>query len=165
MGIDPGSLCTGLGIVEEVRGRLKAVHWEVIRCRGPFGERLHRIHAGLTRAISEFEPAAVALEDIFFATNPKSTIKLGQARGVSLLAAAQAGLPIHEYSPLEVKQSLTGYGRAGKDQVQGMVTRLLELSKAPEPLDASDALAVAICHLHHAPWRVKVQKAGSQGGS
>jgi crossover junction endodeoxyribonuclease RuvC len=98
--------------------------------------------------ILEFSPDVVAVEDLFFANNVKSALKLGQTRGVTLLAAANQNIAIAEYSPLEVKQSVVGYGRADKIQVQDMVTALLGLKEKPEPFDASDALAVAICHLH-----------------
>ena len=150
MGIDPGSLCTGYGIVEETGGRLTSVHFGSIasKAKSPFEQRLKSIYDGLTSMIEEFQPDAIAVEDIFFATNAKSTIKLGQTRGVALLAAAQAEITLAEYTPLEVKQSVVGYGRADKRQVRDMVTAILKLQQKPEPLDVSDALAVAICHLH-----------------
>ena len=164
MGIDPGSLCTGVSLVEARGARLRAVHWEVVknRSRESFPNRLLRIHDRVSALIGEFEPATLALEDIFFAANARSTIKLGQTRGVVLLAAAQAGLALHEYSPLEVKQTLVGYGRADKEQVRTMVTRLLRLNQAPEPLDASDALAIAICHLHLTATRRRIRQAGTR---
>ena len=150
MGIDPGSLCTGYGIVEETGGRLTSVHFGSIasKSKSLFAHRLKFIYDGLITVLEEYRPDAVAVEDIFFATNAKSTIKLGQTRGVALLAAAQADIDLAEYSPLEVKQSVVGYGRADKNQVRDMVTAILKLQQKPEPLDASDALAVAICHLH-----------------
>lgn len=150
MGIDPGSLCTGYGIVEEIGGRLTSVHFGSIKSssKSPFANRLKTIYDGLITVIEEFQPNAVAVEDIFFAVNAKSTIKLGQTRGVALLAAVNTEIALAEYSPLEVKQSVVGYGRADKHQVQTMVTALLKLKQKPEPLDASDALAIAICHLH-----------------
>ena len=150
MGIDPGSLCTGYGIVEETGGRLTSVHFGSIasKAKSPFEQRLKSIYDGLASMIKEFQPDAIAVEDIFFATNAKSTIKLGQTRGVALLAAAQAEITLAEYTPLEVKQSVVGYGRADKRQVRDMVTAILKLQQKPEPLDVSDALAVAICHLH-----------------
>ena len=150
MGIDPGSLCTGYGIVEETGGRLTSVHFGGIQSKPKslFAHRLKTIYDGLTLVIEEYQPDAVAVEDIFFAANAKSTIKLGQTRGVALLAAAQADITLAEYTPLEVKQSVVGYGRADKHQVRDMVTAILKLQQKPEPLDASDALAIAICHLH-----------------
>src|SRR5882672_3661035 len=112
--------------------------------------RLSRISIGLQELISRHRPDRVALEDVFYAINVKSALKLGQVRGVAMLAAAAAGLEVAEYSPLTIKLAVVGYGRAEKQQVQHMVTRLLELAKPPEPMDASDALAIAICHLHTA---------------
>lgn len=109
--------------------------------------RLKRVHAGVTEIITEHHPDAVAVEGLFYASNAQSALKLGHVRGVSIVAAAQAGLPVFEYSPLEVKSAVTGYGRAEKSQVQEMVRVLLRLDSPPEPFDASDALAVAICHI------------------
>ncbi|MCH8157392.1 MAG: crossover junction endodeoxyribonuclease RuvC, partial [Nitrospinae bacterium] len=109
--------------------------------------------------IQKFNPDEVAIEDLFFANNAKSALKLGQTRGVTILAAVNENKPVAEYSPLEVKQSVVGYGRAEKEQVQDMVTTLLKLKEKPEPLDASDALAVAICHLHAASVNTRLQAA------
>ncbi|MFQ5673475.1 MAG: crossover junction endodeoxyribonuclease RuvC [Nitrospinales bacterium] len=152
MGIDPGSLCTGYGIVDETGGKLSAVQWGGIRCRAsePFARRLKTIYDELTGLLREYQPDTVAVEDLFFAVNAQSALKLGQTRGVALLAAANENKPIGEYSPLAVKQSVAGYGRAAKEQVQSMVVRLLNLKEPPQPLDASDALAIAICHIHTA---------------
>lgn len=163
LGIDPGSLNTGLGIVEARGNQLTFVHCEVVRthARQTFPERLKTIHEGVRAALERFEPTAMAMEDIFFATNARSTIKLGQARGVILLAGAQSEIPIHEYTPLEVKQTLVGHGRADKKQVQSMVMHLLSLKKQPESLDASDALGVAICHLNLFTTREKIRRAGA----
>lgn len=150
IGIDPGSTVTGYGIVEARRdGRLCAVACGVVRPdAGPFAARLSAIYDGLKLIIAEHEPTEAALEDIFYAANVRSALKLGHARGVAVLAAAHAGLPVAAYSPMEVKQSLVGYGRAEKGQVGRMVCVLLGLAEPPKPLDASDALAVAICHIH-----------------
>ena len=159
MGIDPGSLCTGYGIVEETGGQLTSVHFGSIasKPKSPFAHRLKTIYDGLTSVMAEYQPDAVAVEDIFFAVNAKSTIKLGQTRGVALLATAQADITLAEYSPLEVKQSVVGYGRADKHQVRDMVTAILKLQQKPEPLDVSDALAVAICHLHSYQARARLK--------
>lgn len=150
MGIDPGSQCTGVGIIDDISGELSAVHWGGIRCnpKEPFVQRLKTVYQELRRILREYQPDAVAVEEMFFAKNVQSALKLGQVRGVALLAAAHADLHIGEYSPTAVKQSVTGYGRAGKEQVQSMVVHLLKLKKPPTPLDASDALAIAICHIH-----------------
>jgi len=162
MGIDPGSLCTGYGIVEETGRQLASIHYGSIKShsKNPFAYRLKTIYDGLASVMEEYQPDAVAVEDLFFAVNAKSTIKLGQTRGVALLAAAQADITLAEYTPLEVKQSVVGYGRADKHQVRDMVTAILKLQQKPEPLDASDALAVAICHLHSYQARARL-KAGA----
>ena len=151
MGIDPGSNCTGFGIVEEIKGNLNAVHWSSVRSttKDTFPKRLKRIYNELIIAIEKFSPDIVAVEDLFYATNVKTVIKLGQTRGVALLAAVNNDLQVAEYSPLQIKQSVVGYGRADKNQVQDMVTMLLRLKEKPDPFDASDALATAICHIHH----------------
>ena len=159
MGIDPGSLCTGYGIVEETGGRLTSVHFGSIasKSKSPFEQRLKSIYDGLASMIEEFQPDAIAVEDVLFAANAKSTIKLGQTRGVALLAAVKAEITLAEYSPLEVKQSVVGYGRADKHQVRDMVTAILKLQQKPEPMDASDALAIAICHLHSYQARARLK--------
>jgi crossover junction endodeoxyribonuclease RuvC len=113
-------------------------------------QRLKQVFDELNRALEEWRPDVVAVEEVFYSVNAKSALKLGQVRGVALLAVAQAGLPLAEYAPLKIKSSVVGYGLAGKEQVQFMVARLLELAAPPEPPDAADALAVAICHLHTA---------------
>ena len=150
MGIDPGSNCTGCGVIEEIDNELKVVYWGSIKVktRQPFPQRLKFIYDKLIEVIQNFNPDEVAVEDMFFATNVKSALKLGQTRGIAVLSAVNEGKPVAEYSPLEVKQSVVGYGRAEKQQVQEMVTTLLKLKEKPEPFDASDALAVAICHIH-----------------
>ena len=153
MGIDCGGEYTGYGVVEMLAsGRLICLTCGAIKLsvREPLPRRLSRIYMHLGAIISEHQPDEVAIEDVFYALNVKSALKLGQVRGVAMLAAASAGLEVSEYSPLTIKSSVVGYGRAEKHQVQQMVTRLLELAEPPEPMDASDALAIAICHLHTA---------------
>ena len=159
MGIDPGSNCTGYGIIEEINNTLKVVHWGSVKSNShqPFPQRLKVIYDELTMVIRKFNPDEVAIEDMFFATNVKSALKLGQTRGIAVLSAVNEGKPVAEYSPLEVKQSVVGYGRAEKAQVQDMVTSLLRLKEKPEPLDASDALAVAICHIHTATANSRIE--------
>ncbi len=161
MGIDPGSNCTGFGIVEEIKGDLHAVHWSSVRTspKQSFPEKLKHIYDELISAMEKFQPGAVAVEDLFYATNVKTVIKLGQTRGATLLAAVNFGVEVAEYTPLEVKQSVVGYGRADKNQVCDMVSVLLHLKEKPEPFDASDALAVAICHIHSAGLKQKVKQA------
>ena len=153
LGIDCGGEYTGYGIVEmDSSGKLRCLTCGAIKLstREVLPRRLSRIYGQLEAIISEHQPDEVAIEDVFYALNVKSALKLGQVRGVAMLAAAAAGLEVAEYSPLTIKSSVVGYGRAEKQQVQHMVTRLLELTQPPEPMDASDALAIAICHLHTA---------------
>jgi crossover junction endodeoxyribonuclease RuvC len=153
LGIDCGGEYTGYGVVEMLSGgRLVCLTSGAIKLspREALPRRLSRIYMQLGAIISEHQPDEVSIEDVFYALNVKSALKLGQVRGVAMLAAASAGLEVSEYSPLTIKSSVVGYGRAEKQQVQHMVTRLLELAAPPEPLDASDALAIAICHLHTA---------------
>jgi crossover junction endodeoxyribonuclease RuvC len=161
MGIDPGSNCTGFGIVEEIKGDLHPVHWNSVRSspKDTFPDRLKRIYDELILAMEKFKPDVVSVEDLFYATNVKTVIKLGQTRGVTLLAAVNSGIEVAEYSPLEIKQSVVGYGRADKNQVRDMVTILLKLKEKPEPFDASDALAAAICHIHNAGLKQKIKLA------
>jgi crossover junction endodeoxyribonuclease RuvC len=153
LGIDCGGAYTGYGVVEiHSGGRLSCLTCGAIKlsAREALPRRLSRIFTQLGEIIAEHQPDQVAIEDVFYALNVKSALKLGQVRGVAMLAAAAAGLEVAEYSPLTIKSSVVGYGRAEKQQVQHMVTRLLQLAQAPEPMDASDALAIAICHLHTA---------------
>src|SRR5271155_4980040 len=153
LGIDCGGGDTGDGVVEmSSRGHLVCLTCGAIKLslREPLARRLSRIYDELGGLITEHRPDEVAIEGIFYALNVKSALKLGQVRGVAMLAAATAGLEVAEDSPLTIKSSEIGYGRAEKRQVQHMVTRLLSLAEPPHPLDASDALAIAICHLHTA---------------
>src|SRR5215475_9511088 len=151
LGIDCGSEYTGYGVVEELpEGRLVCHASGAIRLKtgAPMAVRLTKIFADLTAIIAEHRPAVVAIEDVFYAVNVKTALKLGQVRGVAMLAASSAGLPVAEYSPLSIKSAVVGYGKADKLQVQYMVTRLLHLDASPDSPDAADALAIAICHLH-----------------
>jgi crossover junction endodeoxyribonuclease RuvC len=153
LGIDCGGEYTGYGVVEmNSGGHLVCLTCGAIKLspREPLPRRLARIYDELEDLIVRHQPNEVAIEGIFYALNVKSALKLGQVRGVAMLAAAAAGLEVAEYSPLTIKASVVGYGRAEKQQVQHMVTRLLSLSELPDPMDASDALAIAICHLHTA---------------
>src|ERR1700733_14317345 len=153
LGIDCGGQYTGYGVVEmESAGRLVCLTCGAIKlsAREPLARRLARIYEGLGALIVEHRPDEVAIEGIFNALIVNPALKLGQVRGVAMLAAATAGLEVAEYSPLTIKSSVVGYGRAEKQQVQHMVTRLLSLAVVPQPMDASDALAIAICHLHTA---------------
>ena len=155
-GIDCGTEFTGYGVVEldeEARlPKLRHVGAGTIRLnkKEKTPQRLAQVYAELVGMIGVYEPTVVAIEEVFFAANVKSALKLGQVRGVALLAAATCGMPVAEYAPLSVKSAVVGYGLAKKEQVQFMVMRLLELEVAPDSADAADALAVAICHLHTA---------------
>jgi len=155
-GIDCGTECTGYGIVEWDDGaRNPELCWmgaggiRLVK-KDSTAQRLAMVYAQLTALIELHRPDVVAIEEVFYSVNAKSALKLGQVRGVALLAAANAGLPVAEYAPLKIKSTVTGYGLAQKEQVQFMVARLLRLASAPEPADAADALAIAICHIHHA---------------
>jgi crossover junction endodeoxyribonuclease RuvC len=155
-GIDCGTELTGYGVVEvDDSARLTRLRYLCAgaiklnkKDRGP--QRLAQVYAELTALMKLWEPEMVAIEEVFFAANAKSALKLGQVRGVAMLAAANCGLPVAEYAPLAIKSAVVGYGLAAKEQVQFMVARLLELDEAPKPADAADALAIAICHIHHA---------------
>jgi len=149
-GIDPGSERTGYGCIDSSGSRHVLVACGTLSAppRTPFSERLLLIHSGLKTLLERHQPECVAVEDIFFARNVRSALKLGHARGIALLAASQAAIPVAEYSPAEIKRSVVGYGRAEKQQVQGMMKLLLGLDQVPSPHDVADALAVAICHIH-----------------
>ena len=157
-GIDPGSERTGFGCVETDgrRHRLVACGAITATAGDSFPHRLARIHRELADHLSTCRPDCVAIENLFHANNARSALKLGHARGVAMLAAVEAGCDIVEYTPAEVKRAVVGYGRAEKRQVQQMVTLLLGLDEAPTPFDASDALAVAICHLHAQSHQTRV---------
>jgi crossover junction endodeoxyribonuclease RuvC len=151
LGIDCGTEYTGYGLVELLEDeRLVCLDCGAIKLspRDPLPSRLSSIYQRLEEIIQEHQPHRVAIEDVFYAVNVKSALKLGQVRGVAMLVAARAGLEVSEYSPLSIKSAVVGYGKAEKHQVQQMVTRLLKLEEVPEPADAADALAIAICHLH-----------------
>jgi crossover junction endodeoxyribonuclease RuvC len=155
-GIDCGTEITGFGVVEsEDSGPLPHV---VFKTAGAFRltksktlpQRLAELHSALSAELEQWQPEVVAIEEVFYSVNAKSALKLGQVRGVALLAAAERLLPVAEYAPLVIKSSVVGYGLAKKEQVQFMVARLLHLPEVPKPADAADALAIAICHLHTA---------------
>src|SRR6267142_4198760 len=167
LGIDPGSETTGWGVVEGDGRRYHVVEYGTLKAlpRASFSSRLLKISDGITAVIERLKPDACALEDGFYATNVKVTMKLGQVRGVALLAAERAALAIHEYSPRLVKQTVVGHVNAEKFQVQQMVKTLLSLGSVPEPHDAADALAVAICHLHHASFAQRLLASQTGGKS
>jgi crossover junction endodeoxyribonuclease RuvC len=162
IGIDPGIATTGYGLVQEAQdGSLALVTYGVIETPAgmPLPERLLILHAKLSDILLLHHPASGAVEKLFFQRNVRTAMTVGQARGVALLALAQAGLQAAEYTPLEVKQAVVGYGGADKNQVQQMVRALLGLADIPKPDDAADALAVAICHVHSARFQGFIEDA------
>lgn len=162
MGVDPGTRATGFGIISLQGSRCNCVAFGAIKPRagdGPLkiAERLRCIHQELVSLIQTYEPEVLAVEGVFHAVNVKSALTLGHARGVILLAAAQHGVELVEYSPLEVKKAVVGYGRADKSQVQLMVQRLLSMKEKPQPYDAADALAIALCQAFSSRFRQAVK--------
>jgi crossover junction endodeoxyribonuclease RuvC len=155
LGIDPGTATTGYGIVEETADGLRALAYGVITtpAKHPLSHRLQTIYQELSGLVQEWQPDEAAVEELFFSANVRTAMSVGQARGVVLLALAEGGVELAEYSPPVVKKALTGYGRADKRQMQDMVRLLLQLDEIPRPDDAADALAVAVCHLHSAGMR------------
>ncbi len=152
MGIDPGYAIAGYGIVDGKANALQAVTFGAVTTKAhtPMPDRLHEIYTDFTELLATFRPDAVAVESLFYQSNKTTAIAVAEARGVILLSAKQAGATVFEYTPLQVKQGVTGYGKAAKRQVQQMVVRLLQLKAVPKPDDAADALAIAICHAHAA---------------
>jgi crossover junction endodeoxyribonuclease RuvC len=159
LGIDPGTAITGYGLVREEDGELSLVECGVITTPSdqPLAPRLQTVYRGLAAVIHQHHPEQAAIEELFFSRNVRTALSVGQARGVALLAAADAGLPLCEYKPSEVKQAITGYGSADKRQVQEMVRLVLRLDRIPEPDDAADAVAIAVCHIHSARMRALIR--------
>lgn len=151
IGVDPGSEITGVGVVEYAAGKSRVLFWEAVAAgREPtFPGRLRLIHEHLTQAVALYQPRCASVENVFYALNVQSALKLGQTRGAVLLSLELAGVEIFSYTPLEIKKALVGYGRAGKEQVRDMVCLLLGLAGQDIPIDASDALAAAMCHINH----------------
>lgn len=167
IGIDPGTMVTGFGIVDEEDSRLFYVASGSITTSSklPISKRLRKIHDELNLVLTQYHPNVLAVEDTFMAKNPQAALKLGQARGVALLIAEIAGIPVVEYTATQVKQAVVGYGGADKHQVQRMVGRLLNLTVEPDSHHASDALAVAICHLHSSKMREVISGTQVERGS
>lgn len=161
LGIDPGCTVTGYGLIEEEGHKLKAIKWGTIKSPSQenYTKRIKFIYDHLFEIIQDYKPDVVALEEIFFAKNIKSAMVLGLARGAAIMAAANLKVDIAEYSALQVKQSVVGYGRADKEQVQQMVIQLLGLGKSPFQHDASDALAAAICHNNSQAFQNRIDRA------
>ncbi|NLG52931.1 MAG: crossover junction endodeoxyribonuclease RuvC [Clostridiales bacterium] len=152
LGIDPGYAIVGYGLIRYENNRLTPLQYGVIRTHAklPIEDRLHEIFTDLTKLIDAYKPDAMAVEKLYFNTNEKTAIDVSQARGIIVLTGKIAGVPFAEYTPLQVKMSVAGYGKADKVQVTEMTRRLLGLRKVPKPDDAADALAIAICHAHTA---------------
>lgn len=150
LGIDPGIAIVGWGVLRCEKGKFSPVAYGSILTKAglPVEERLKQIHESMVEIIEKYKPDVMSVEELFWNTNQKTGIVVAEARGVILLSAHEAGIPIFEYTPLQIKQSVVGYGRAEKKQVIAMVTALLGLKKPPKPDDTADALAMAICHAH-----------------
>ena len=161
LGIDPGSETLGWGVVEGSGLKYALVDYGTVKSspREKFSKRLLKVYDGVSDVIEKFQPDVVAIEEAFYAVNVNVALKLGQVRGAVLLLGEKSGLEIAEYSPRLIKQTVVGYGNAEKHQVQEMVRLLLKLKTAPQPHDAADALAIAICHFHHAGVQNKIQNA------
>lgn len=160
LGIDPGTATTGYGLINKQSRRFRLVDYGVIKtsAKQPGYIRLQSLYGRLKKLLERYEPAAVAVEQLFFNTNVTTAMSVGQARGVILLAAAETDVDIGEYTPLQIKQALTGYGRASKVQIQQMVKVMLGMDKVPKPDDAADALAVAICHANSSLMAAKLRE-------
>ena len=150
IGIDPGTAIVGYGVLDYIGNKFSVVAYGAITtaATSPMSDRLKTIYRELNSVIKQYAPAHIAVEELFYNTNAKTVISVGQARGIILLAGAEAELEVAEYTPLQVKQAVVGYGRAEKKQVQEMIKILLKLEKVPKPDDVADALAIAICHAH-----------------
>ena len=161
LGIDPGSETLGWGVVKKDGNIYRLLQYGTVKSspRDPFGKRLLKISDGIEDVIARFQPDILSIEEAFYAVNVKVALKLGQVRGVALMLAEKHRLEIHEYAPRLIKQTVVGYGNAEKHQVGEMVRILLKLPTVPEPHDAADALAAAICHFHHAGVQNKIRDA------
>lgn len=152
LGIDPGIAIVGYGLIEYIGNRFRVFDYGSIQTEAgtPTNDRLKIVYDSMTQLIEKYKPDAMAIEELFFNTNSKTAIVVAEARGIILLSGVNAGIDIAEYTPLQVKQAVTGYGRADKNQVQQMTKAMLGLDKVPKPDDTADALAIAICHAHSA---------------
>ncbi len=160
LGIDPGYAILGYGVVDMKGNRFEPVNFGAITTDAGVSmpDRLKILYSSLSEVIAQYEPEVASIEELFFNTNTKTAIMVGQARGVAILACANSGLEIAEYTPLQIKQALVGYGRAEKKQVQSMVKTILNLREVPKPDDTADALAAAICHGHSAGAANRLEK-------
>ena len=166
LGIDPGYAILGWGVIEYRASRHRLIGYGAVRTEKgePMPERLKRIYDGLAGIIAEYAPDVCSVEELFFNSNQKTAIGVGEARGVAVVACANAGLPVYEYTPLQIKQALTGYGRAEKQQMQEMVRMVLGLEEAPRPDDAADAVAAAICHANSSAYLDRVARYAAGAG-
>ena len=162
LGIDPGYAILGYGIIEKTGNRFRPINYGAVTTPKdmPMDRRLERLYDDLRDIIEEYRPEVASIEQLYFNNNAKTAINVGQARGVAMLACIKGGLEIAEYTPLQIKQALVGYGRAEKKQVQFMVKTMLNLPEVPKPDDTADALAAAICHGHSADSRDRLKNAG-----
>lgn len=151
LGIDPGTQVAGFGVIEKTGSRIRTIEYGSIKTdkNQTFAQRLHTIHAKIMDVISKHQPDEIAIEEVFYSKNIKSAIRIGEGRGIVFLCAALANIPITEYAATVIKKAVVGTGNAQKEQVQEMVKIILDLPEIPEPKDASDALAIAICHSHN----------------
>jgi len=165
LGVDPGYAILGWGVIEYAASRYKLLGCGAVETDKDmiWAERLKAIYAGLVEIIEQYKPDAGVVEELFWGSNQKTAIKVGEARGATVLACANSGLTVYEYTPLQVKQALTGYGRADKHQMQEMVRQILGLEKAPRPDDAADAVAIAICHANSSGFIEKFEKLEAAG--
>ena len=149
LGIDPGTVTMGYGVVEEQEDELSLMDYGALTTspKTPLPQRLHTLYLGLLNLIARYQPSEIAIEEPFVAKNVRSALAMGQAIGMAMIAAAGKGIPIHQYTPTQVKQAVSSYGHSGKEQVQEMVRVQLGLPSLPQPSDAADALAVALCHI------------------
>ncbi len=155
LGVDPGTIVLGYGLIESRGDEMTLVHYDSIKCkaRSEMSERLLFVYSGLTKAVNKYKPDVMAIESPFVGENVRSALAIGKAQAIVLLIAAQNGIPVYEYSPAQVKHHVADYGASSKEQIQQMVKMLLELDEIPQPNDAADALAVAICHLRECRMR------------
>jgi len=165
LGIDPGTLVMGYGVIDNHAGEMSFVCCNALTCRqrSPIGERLCYLFDEITKVITDYQPDAVAVEQPFVSKNVKTALAIGKAQAVAILAASRIGLPVYEYTPAQIKQSVTNYGASSKEQVQEMIKMLLGLPQIPQPNDAADALAVAICHLREMHLSEILAQQGGEG--
>ena len=164
LGLDPGLAIMGYGFVDGNGQQLHPLAYGVVRtpAHTPIAERLVRLHDELSQLLAQYRPDVAAVEKLFFDNNARTAMKVGEARGVLLLTLAQAGVPVAEYTPMQIKQAITGYGGADKRQIQQMIALLLDLASVPTPDDAADALAVSVCHHHSMRWDALLTQDGSK---